>query len=115
LLGDETYAEARSIAPGWDIYQIEADWCAWCTAEKIELRNPGRHSCFFAIAGSRSVQNLVFMKIAMAAHGWSSSRPTIYVGRSGAPQVSVCRMQPDIAPPGMIPASGLGVRRRLLQ
>ena len=54
-LAPETYAEARTHAPGWDVYAIEADWRRWCESEEIEPRNPDRHFLKFCLtwAGNR--------------------------------------------------------------
>lgn len=50
LLAPETYAEARTLVPGWDICRIEADWRAWCESEEIEPRNPDRHYLRFCVS-----------------------------------------------------------------
>lgn len=42
-LDPETYHEARALAPGWDVYQLEAEWRRWCESEEIEPRRPDRH------------------------------------------------------------------------
>jgi hypothetical protein len=39
----ETYHDARQVAPGWDVYQLEAEWRRWCAAEEIEPKAPARH------------------------------------------------------------------------
>ncbi|MEO1533876.1 MAG: plasmid replication initiator, partial [Pseudomonadota bacterium] len=39
----ETYQEARSLAPGWDVYHLEREWRRWCELEEIEPRHPDRH------------------------------------------------------------------------
>jgi hypothetical protein len=39
----ETYHEARTLAPGWDVRHLEAEWRRWCEGEEIEPRNPDRH------------------------------------------------------------------------
>lgn len=42
-LDPEIYHDAKGLAPGWDIYRLEAEWRAWCSSEEIEPKNPGRH------------------------------------------------------------------------
>ncbi|EMB14853.1 replication initiator protein A [Rhodopirellula europaea] len=36
-LSEEAYARARGIAPGWDVYAIEADWRSWMASGPGEL------------------------------------------------------------------------------
>lgn len=42
-LSASAYEEARSEAPGWDVYVLEQEWRRWCGAEEIEPKNPDRH------------------------------------------------------------------------
>ena len=42
-LSAETYEEARSCAPGWDIYAIEREWRGWLSKEEIEPKHPAKH------------------------------------------------------------------------
>ena len=44
------YEDARSRAPGWDVYYLEQEWRAWCAEQEIEPRNPDRHFVSFCIA-----------------------------------------------------------------
>jgi hypothetical protein len=46
-LSTETYEEARGLAPGWDIYGLEADWRDWLVKRKITPRNAERHFMAF--------------------------------------------------------------------
>ena len=39
----ETYHEARTVAPGWDVRHLEHEWSKWCAAEEIEPKKPDRH------------------------------------------------------------------------
>ncbi len=42
-LPPETLDEARGMAPGWDVYALEADWLAyWATSGRPAIRNPRR-------------------------------------------------------------------------
>jgi|TARA_Y100000296_G_scaffold87370_1_gene132669 uncharacterized protein YdaU (DUF1376 family) len=42
LLKSETYDEARSAAPGWDIYNLESKWREWSGDGIRTLHNPDR-------------------------------------------------------------------------
>lgn len=42
-LEPEAYHDARQVAPGWDVYVLEAEWRRWCAAEEIEPKHPVRH------------------------------------------------------------------------
>lgn len=42
-LPGETYQEARSVAPGWDVYVLEREWRGWLAKEEIEPKHPSRH------------------------------------------------------------------------
>jgi hypothetical protein len=46
-LSAETYEEARALAPGWDIYGLEAEWRDWLVKRKITPRNAERHFMAF--------------------------------------------------------------------
>ncbi len=42
-LSEADYAAARRAAPGYDVYALEADWCAfWVRSGRPKLRAPGR-------------------------------------------------------------------------
>ena len=42
-LGASTYAEARDLAPGWDIYYLEREWRAWMADGGLDApRNPDK-------------------------------------------------------------------------
>lgn len=49
-LSGEAYEDAKSQAPGWDVYYLEEEWRAWCAAEEIEPRNPNRHFLSFCVS-----------------------------------------------------------------
>ena len=41
LLDAETYHDARTVAPGWDVYELEQQWRGfWVETGKPELKNP---------------------------------------------------------------------------
>ncbi|WP_138470105.1 replication initiator protein A [Poseidonocella sp. HB161398] len=43
VLAPETLAEARALAPGWDVYALEADWRRyWQASGRPRLRSPAR-------------------------------------------------------------------------
>lgn len=42
-LAAEAYHDARSAAPGWDVYHLEQEWRHWCAEEEIEPKRPERH------------------------------------------------------------------------
>jgi hypothetical protein len=42
-LDPEAYAEARELAPGWDVRMLEQEWRRWCGKEEIEPKRPTRH------------------------------------------------------------------------
>ena len=42
-LDPDAYYDARSAAPGWDIYLLEGEWRAWLGENEIEPRHPARH------------------------------------------------------------------------
>ncbi|MEO0622203.1 MAG: replication initiator protein A [Pseudomonadota bacterium] len=42
-LNPEAYSDARTVAPGWDVYVLEHEWRKWCAAEEIEPKRPERH------------------------------------------------------------------------
>lgn len=42
-LDPEAYAEARSVARGWDVYMLEREWRVWLAENEIEPKNPERH------------------------------------------------------------------------
>ncbi len=39
----EVYAEARAVAPGWDVRALEQEWRRWCGKEEILPKRPSRH------------------------------------------------------------------------
>lgn len=39
----DAYDEARSVAPGWDIYYLESEWREWTANNKIVPKHPERH------------------------------------------------------------------------
>jgi hypothetical protein len=43
----ETYARARELAPGWDVYGLEADWRDWIVKMKIIPRDANAHYLSF--------------------------------------------------------------------
>ena len=43
VLPPETLEEARRLAPGWDVYALEAEWIAyWAASGRVPLRSPRR-------------------------------------------------------------------------
>lgn len=42
-LDADAYEAARKAAPGWDVYQLEADWRAWCAENAITAKRPAAH------------------------------------------------------------------------
>ena len=42
-LDPETFNDARTVAPGWDVYAIEREWRGWLAANEIAPRDPDRH------------------------------------------------------------------------
>lgn len=42
-LDPETFHEARTVAPGWDVYVIEQAWRAWLMDNEISPNHPDRH------------------------------------------------------------------------
>ena len=43
VLDPECFAEARSLAPGWDIYHLEKEWRAWMSMGDMDPpRNPNK-------------------------------------------------------------------------
>lgn len=41
LLKPETYEKARAIAPGWDVYALEKQWCEWIEKKGMPKRPDG--------------------------------------------------------------------------
>ena len=39
----ETCHEARTVAPGWDVFHLGHEWRKWRAAEEIEPKKPDRH------------------------------------------------------------------------
>ena len=39
----ETYHEARTMAPNWEVRRIEQEWRKGCATEEIEPKKPDRH------------------------------------------------------------------------
>lgn len=46
-LSDAAIEEARSLAPGWDIYGLESEWRAWCDKKGLVPGHPDRHFVAF--------------------------------------------------------------------
>jgi hypothetical protein len=46
-LTPDTYARAKTFAPGWDIHALEADWRDWIAKKKIIPRAPNAHFVAF--------------------------------------------------------------------
>lgn len=42
-LDPDAYHDARSVAPGWDIYLLEREWRSWLGSNEIEPKHPARH------------------------------------------------------------------------
>ena len=42
-LDPEAYNDARTAAPGWDVYLLENEWRAWLGDNEIEPKHPARH------------------------------------------------------------------------
>ena len=42
-LDPEAYHDARSVAPGWDVYMLEQEWRSWLGDNEIEPKVPVRH------------------------------------------------------------------------
>jgi hypothetical protein len=46
-LDGETYHDARTVAPGWDIREIERAWRLWLGEQEIEPKHPDKHFIAF--------------------------------------------------------------------
>lgn len=46
-LDGETYHDARTVAPGWDIREIERAWRLWLGEHEIEPKHPDKHFIAF--------------------------------------------------------------------
>ena len=42
-LDEEARMTARTVAPGWDVYQLEEEWRSWLGENEIAPRDPARH------------------------------------------------------------------------
>ena len=42
-LHTQAYEDAKKVAPGWDVYFLEAQWREWVTENEIEPKYPARH------------------------------------------------------------------------
>lgn len=42
-LNGEIYAEARAVAPGWDVYVLEQEWRLWLADNEITPNHPEKH------------------------------------------------------------------------
>ena len=42
-LDNEAYHDARQVAPGWDVYNLEREWRQWLGDNEIEPKHPERH------------------------------------------------------------------------
>lgn len=43
VLDADAYHDARQVAPGWDVYHLEAEWRRWLGENEIEPKHPGPH------------------------------------------------------------------------
>jgi hypothetical protein len=56
LLDAETYHDARTVAPGYDIHRLETEWRTfWVESGKPELKNPD--GAFIGFCKSRYMRN----------------------------------------------------------
>jgi hypothetical protein len=56
VLDPETYHDARTVAPGYDVYYLEQEWQAfWADSGKPELKNPD--AAFIAFCRRRYERN----------------------------------------------------------
>lgn len=46
-LQEETYSQARELAPGWDVHALESEWRSWCDKKKIRPGWADRHFMAF--------------------------------------------------------------------
>lgn len=46
-LDPDAHAEARGVAPGWDVHYLEREWRRWCGQQEIEPKRPGKHFVSF--------------------------------------------------------------------
>jgi hypothetical protein len=46
-LDPDAYHDARTVAPGWDVHHLEAEWRRWCGKEEIEPKRPSKHFITF--------------------------------------------------------------------
>ena len=42
-LDGDAYQDAKSAAPGWDVYVLEEKWRMWLGENEIEPKHPARH------------------------------------------------------------------------
>jgi len=42
-LDPEVFHDAKTVAPGWDIYVLEREWRSWLGENEIEPKHPARH------------------------------------------------------------------------
>lgn len=47
VLDSSAYEDARSVAPGWDVYYLEGQWRTWVAAQDIIPRRPEKHFISF--------------------------------------------------------------------
>ena len=43
----DTHEQARSLAPGWDIYVLENEWRSWVNDKAIDVKDPDKHVLAF--------------------------------------------------------------------
>lgn len=55
-LSSDTLDEAKSKAPGWDVYFLEQQWRSWCQKEAIEPKMPQRHFLSFCSTWAQNHQ-----------------------------------------------------------
>lgn len=49
-LDPEVYSEARSAAPGWDVYYLEQEWRSWLAENEITPNRPEKHFLKFCVS-----------------------------------------------------------------
>ena len=56
-LSADLLTEAKSMAPGWDVYYLEQQWRAWCQKEAIEPKLPEKHFLKFCSTWAKNHSN----------------------------------------------------------
>jgi len=46
-LDPDTFEDARTVAPGWDVRHLESEWRGWCAKEEILPKRPESHFLTF--------------------------------------------------------------------